>query len=86
MVRPLAKPGRETRHAATTLELPSDVEIPTCDHCGAEWYDDTMAREVDKVLAAELERRAMHALRGDTVGRDLHTVCDELDAKRPKDG
>jgi hypothetical protein len=38
--------------------------------------------EVERAWAVELEQRAMRALRGETVGRDLHTVCDELEAKR----
>jgi hypothetical protein len=38
--------------------------------------------EVERAWAAELEQRAMRALRGGSPGRDLHAVCDELEAKR----
>ena len=40
------------------------------------------AADVERAWAVELERRATRALRGESVSRDLLTVCDELDAKR----
>ena len=49
-VHTLAKAGRKTRHKTMVLEVPADLEIPTCDRCGAEWYDDTTARMVDEAL------------------------------------
>lgn len=49
-MRPLAKAGRQMRHKTMMLELPANVEVPTCDCCGAEWFDDTTAREVDKAF------------------------------------
>lgn len=65
-VRPLAKAGRQTRHKTMTLELPADLEVPTCDRCGAEWYDDTTAREVDEALEGiyrhELRERVRAAI------------------------
>lgn len=65
-VRPLAKAGRHTRHKTMTLELPAEVEIPTCDKCGAEWFDDTTAREVDEALEGiyrhELRERVRAAI------------------------
>lgn len=36
---------------------------------------------VEASWAAEIERRALRAQRGESTGRDLATVCDELDAK-----
>jgi len=39
--------------------------------------------EIEQAWAAELEQRAARVLRGETSGRDLHAVCDELEAKRP---
>ena len=38
--------------------------------------------EVERAWAIELERRATRALRGESVSRNLNTVCDELEAKR----
>ena len=38
--------------------------------------------EVERAWAAELVQRAERALRGEPAGRDLATVCDELEAKR----
>ena len=49
-VRPFAKAGRQARHRTMMLELPADLAIPTCDRCGTEWFDDTVARQVDDVL------------------------------------
>ena len=49
-VRPLAKAGRQTHHKTMMLEIPAELEIPTCDTCSAEWFDDTAARKVDEVL------------------------------------
>jgi hypothetical protein len=39
-------------------------------------------KEVERAWAAELEQRADRAIRGETKGRDLDVVCDELVAKR----
>ena len=38
--------------------------------------------EVERAWAVELEHRAVRAVRGESVGRDLDAVCDELEAKR----
>ena len=62
-VRPLAKAGRKTRHKTMTLELPSGIEVPTCDRCGAEWYDDTTAREVDDALEGIYRRELRDRVR-----------------------
>jgi len=37
---------------------------------------------VEAAWAQEIERRAVRALRGESTGRDLVNVLDELDAKR----
>ena len=42
--------------------------------------DDPLA--VEQAWAAELEERATTALSGESAGRSLETVCDELEAKR----
>lgn len=62
-VRPLAKAGRQMRHKTMTLNLPADVEIPTCDRCGTEWFDDTTAREVDDVLESVYRRELRDRVR-----------------------
>ncbi len=65
-VRPLAKQGRQTRHKTMMLEVPADLEIPTCGHCGAEWFDDATARAVDEALEGiyrhELRERVRAAI------------------------
>lgn len=66
-VRLLARPGRRTRHRnLTSLLVPEDLEIPTCDQCGAEWFDEATAKRVDAVLEPlyreELRRRMRKAI------------------------
>jgi putative addiction module component (TIGR02574 family) len=43
-------------------------------------HEDPVA--VDQAWAEELDRRATRALSGETNGRSLDAVCDELEAKR----
>lgn len=50
-VKLLARPGRRTRHRnLANLAVPATLEIPTCDHCGAEWFDAATAKRVDAVM------------------------------------
>lgn len=49
-VVPLAKAGRRERYRTMMLEIPARVEIPTCNHCGAEWMDPATARAIDEAL------------------------------------
>jgi hypothetical protein len=58
-VVPLARAGRRTRYKTMELEIPQEVEIPTCDNCGAEWMDRQTARAIDQAL----ERTYRDALR-----------------------
>jgi hypothetical protein len=48
------------------LEIPAQIQIPTCDNCGAEWLDDATARTVDSALEeiyrSELTRIAQEAI------------------------
>ena len=62
-VRPLAKAGRKTRHKTMVLEVPADIAVPTCDGCGAEWYDDTTARAVDEALEGVYRRELRERVR-----------------------
>jgi len=80
-VLPLAKAGRLTRHRTMRLEVPSDLEIPTCDRCGTEWYDDTTARTVDEALEGiyrrelrERVRAALDVLTGHVSQRQLERM------------
>jgi hypothetical protein len=57
---PTAAPGREWTYKRLTLVVPSDFEIPTCDHCGEEWLDANTANALDSVLA-ELYLDALRA-------------------------
>lgn len=47
----VAKAGRTTPYRnIEALPIPADFEIPTCDHCGAEWYGEDIAEALDTVL------------------------------------
>jgi hypothetical protein len=66
-IRPLAKKGRFARYKSMPrLAIPSDLTIPTCNHCGAEWLDANTAKALDKALDAEfreeLRQRAIRAI------------------------
>jgi hypothetical protein len=56
-ITPLAKSGRvalkhlNSYHSVVVEIPPADFEIPTCDHCGAEWLD----HATREALAAMLE-------------------------------
>ena len=52
-VRPRKGVGRTRPYRVlATLPIPDDFEIPTCQHCGAEYSDASMERALDQVLAA----------------------------------
>lgn len=34
------------------LQVPADLEIPTCDHCGTEWFDEATAKRADNCLTS----------------------------------
>jgi NMD protein affecting ribosome stability and mRNA decay len=34
------------------VPIPAEVEIPTCDRCGAEWLNEEVARRLDEALEA----------------------------------
>ena len=59
-VRPVARAGRRLRYKTiAALAVPGDMAIPTCDNCGAEWFDETTARALDEVLD-QAYRRILH--------------------------
>ncbi len=48
---PMGGEGRTTRHKTImAMSIPNDFEIPTCDQCGAEWFDEKTAKDLDAVL------------------------------------
>ena len=66
-VQLLARPGRLTQHRnMANLAVPANLEIPTCDHCGAEWFDAATAKRVDAALESiyreELRQRVRKAI------------------------
>ncbi|HEY3411765.1 MAG TPA: helix-turn-helix domain-containing protein [Armatimonadota bacterium] len=73
-VEPLAKAGRRTLYRNfPDLEIPADLEIPTCSNCGAEWIDSHTAARIDaalaKVAAERLGKLAREAI--ETLTTDL---------------
>jgi hypothetical protein len=66
-VTPRAGAGRRSPYKNFgSLEIPWDLEIPTCGNCGAEWIDRKTAARIDaalgEVAARELSARAREAL------------------------
>lgn len=61
-VRMLAVAGRKSHYKNLELTVPSSLELPTCDNCGAEWLDEEATAALDDALGlvyrAELENRA----------------------------
>ena len=56
-VRPFAAAGREAKFRTLTLPVPARLKIPTCDHCGTEWINDTTAEALDQALDKEYRAR-----------------------------
>jgi len=66
-VRVLAKPGRTMRYKNfPALEIPSQLKIPTCDHCGEMWFvaktSRTVSKEMEQVFRGELRRRVARVI------------------------
>ncbi len=81
-VAPIAVEGRVMPfRQMPDLRVPADVAIPTCDHCGEEFFDAALAREVDErmedvyqqALAAKAEV-AIRELKGTIPQRDLEKL------------
>ncbi len=63
-VRLLARPGRRTPHRnMANLSVPADLEIPTCDQCGTEWFDEATAQRVDAALEPIYREELRHRVR-----------------------
>jgi hypothetical protein len=60
-IAPVAEPGRIAEHHNVRLEIPADVEIPTCNNCGEQFFNEATARLVDARLDQVLEER-LHAV------------------------
>lgn len=51
-VRLVARPGRKAMYKFLECEVPAELPIPTCDHCGSEWHNDQTAAHFDRVMEA----------------------------------
>ena len=70
-VRPVARSGRRVFYRTMEVEVPAELEIPTCDNCGEEWTNASDA----KTLEAALEATYMGTLRG-LAAEQLHELID----------
>ncbi len=53
-IRPVAGAGRFMPYRnMEALGVPDDFLLPTCDHCGAEWINESTAQALDEVLDKE---------------------------------
>jgi YgiT-type zinc finger domain-containing protein len=51
----IAKQGRMVTHRGICLEIPKDIKIPECDHCGERFFDEATVKQVDAKLDKILE-------------------------------
>ncbi len=56
-ITPTGEPGRMVEHHGVRLEIPEDVKIPECSHCGERFFDEATAKLVDTRLDNILEDR-----------------------------
>lgn len=77
------EPGRFAMHHGVRLEIPADVELPTCDHCGERFFDDDTAARVDARLNEILDQRryavfraALQRIERLTTRGKLETILD----------
>ncbi len=55
-IKPMVKAGRTMRYKTVQeMEIPTDLEIPTCDKCGSEWIDDDTAKRLDAACEAKYQ-------------------------------
>lgn len=61
-IRLVARAGRVRSHRHASLEAPATLEIPTCDTCETEWFNEEYAERIDaameEVYRKELAARA----------------------------
>lgn len=53
LIRLVAKRGRKMRYKNIELSIPSEIEIPTCAHCGEQWMGEDTLNAVDRALEHE---------------------------------
>lgn len=77
-----ARPGRTMRYRQiSALELPDDLKIPTCSHCGEEWLDAETTTHIQAALEEAYRKelidrsnRAIQKLRKAIPQRDLESL------------
>lgn len=63
-VVPVAKPGRFTSYKALVrVPVPDELAIPTCNGCGARWFDEEHARTFDEALEPEYRAEILRLAR-----------------------
>ncbi len=53
-VHPTKRAGRRQRYKRVELVLPTGIQVPTCDQCGAEYISETSAAAEDAALEPQL--------------------------------
>jgi hypothetical protein len=67
-VRPVKGQGRVASYKNMKLEIPADMDIPTCDNCGSEWLDRAGIMELDAALE-KIYRELLRELFEENVSR-----------------
>jgi hypothetical protein len=77
LIERFACPGRETSYKTLSLPVPSTFEIPTCNHCGTEWIDESTAESLDSVLEVEYRTRLKAMLKSSLDKSDVAKAAIE---------
>jgi hypothetical protein len=53
----LSKANRKYKYKGINLTIPDLVEVPTCNKCGAEWYNSETVEKINKMLEKEYQKK-----------------------------
>jgi hypothetical protein len=80
-VAKVKRTGRVRTYKNVDLEVPGDVEIPTCENCGAEWIDGTTAKALDTAMETIYEETQRERLE-EALGKILEHESNQTRIER----
>jgi NMD protein affecting ribosome stability and mRNA decay len=56
IIKPVSKTNKKYKYKGILITIPTPIEIPTCNHCGAEWFNSKVVEKIDIELEKEYKK------------------------------
>ena len=80
-VAPKQMPGRYESYNDICFELPEHLNIPTCKHCGEEYLNDELCKQIDAILEEKYKERINLRLLSDLAAIKQVITFSQLEQK-----